>query len=181
MVLLALLENSYGAAMRSTLIVLASLAGLAMTGAPAMADSDCAGMRAALSAAVDEVLAQASAEPIVLADLTAQVDAADAALKALTEACGDTAKTATMPAASAVTGGTAGSGGEREQTERPSPADMMERTGRTHVTVTAMPEPHAASAAVFSQQAALLVADMRAAIAAGDLAGIRRIARDKAN
>ncbi len=174
--------------MRTFLVVLAGVAGLAMTGAPALADGDCASMRAGLSAAVGDVLAQASADPIVLADLTAKVDAADAALKALNEVCGGQAKTASMPAATAVTGGgtgigdvVVGSGGEREQTPRPSPAEMMERTGRTHVTIQGAPVVQAASAAVVSQQAAILVADMRAAIEAGDLVGIRKIAGDKAN
>lgn len=167
--------------MRMTLIILASLSGLAMMGAPAVAAGDCASLRAELSAAVDDVLAQASAEPIVLADLTAKVDAVDAALKAVDEACGGHATTATMPAATAVAGSATGSGTERGQTPRPSPTEMMERTGRTHVTIDAAPVPKAASAAVASQRAAMLVKDLRAAIDAGDLAGIRKIAADAAN
>ncbi len=159
--------------MRYTLIVLTSLAGLAMTGAPALA-SDCASMRANLSAAIDDVLTAASADPIELADLTAKVNGADAALKALTDACGDQATTATMAPATAI--GPAGSGDKSGETPRPSPAEMMERTGRTHVTIADTPQPKAASAAVVSQQAATLVADLRAAIAANDLAGIRKIA-----
>ena len=161
--------------MRFTLIVLASLAGLALTGAPALANGDCAQMRATLKTAVDDVLTQASAEPIVLADLTAKVDAADAALKALNDACGDHAVTATMPAATP-TVGVAGSGDYREQTPHPSPAEMMQRTGRTHVTIEQTRMPQAASAAVFTQQTASLVSNLRAAIAANDLAGIRKIA-----
>ena len=119
--------------MRTILVILAGLAGLAMTGTSALA-SDCAEMRANLSAAVSGVLAAASADPIELADLTAKVNGADAALKALTDACGDQAKTATMPAATAVMG-PAGSGEKSGETQRPSPSEMMERTGRTHVTV----------------------------------------------
>ena len=165
--------------MRTTLIVLASLAGLALTGVPALADGDCAGMRATLGTAVDDVLTQARADPIVLADLMATVDAADAALKALTDACGDQAKSATMPAATAVIG-FAGNGTERALTQRPTPAEMMERTGRTHVRQENAPVPNAASAARAPQQAAALIADMRAAIAANDLAGIRRIAAGSA-
>ena len=167
--------------MRTTLLLLAGLAGLAMSVAPAMADSDCASKRAALSVAVDAVMGQASADPIVLADLTAKVDAADAALKALKEACGGQANTASMPAGTAVIGGASGSGNDRDQTQRPSPAEMMERTGRTHVTVDKGPQQNAASAAVASQQAAVLVADLRAAIEAGDIASIRKIAGDSAN
>ncbi len=164
--------------MRTILVILAGVAGLAMTGS-ALA-SDCAQMRANLSAAVSDVLTAASADPIELAVLTAKVNGADAALKALTDACGDQAKTGTMPAATAVMG-PAGSGERSGETLRPSPAEMMERTGRTHVTIGEGPVPNAASAAVVSQQAAALVADLRAAIAADDLAGIRKIAGGSAN
>ncbi len=176
--------------MRTTLLLLASLTGLAMIGAPAMADTDCASKRAALTVAVDAVLAEASADPIVLADLTAKVDAADAALKALNDACGDQAKTATMPPATAIMGGAGDAGSRAAPRAAAASADdaaavagseMMERTGRTHVTVGDAPTPHGAGAAVVSQQAAILVADMRAAIAANDLAGIRKIAGGKAN
>ncbi len=161
--------------MRYTFIVLASLTGLAMSGASALA-SDCASMRANLSAAVDDVLGAASAEPIDLAELSARVNGADAALKALTDACGEQAETGTMPAATAVIG-MAGSGdGKSGETPRPSPAEMMERTGRTHVSLAGTPAPQAASAAVVEQRAAALVEDMRAAIAANDVAGIRKIA-----
>ncbi len=167
-----------------TLIVLTSLAGLAMTGAPTLA-SDCASMRANLSAAVSEVLSAASADPIEIADLSAKVNGADAALKALTDACGDHATTATMPPATAIT---ATGGGDKSGTvQPPSPAEMMERTGRTHVTVGSAPTvgntpvPNAANAAVVSQKAAALVADLRAAIAANDLAGIHKIAANSDN
>lgn len=164
--------------MRNTLIVLASLAGLAMSGLPALADSDCAAMRAKLDTALDDMLTQARFEPIMLADLTVKVDAADAALMAANEACGEQAQTATMPAATAVSGaGTvSGSDGtERAGSQRPTPADLMERTGRTHVAVGAMPVTRAAGT-VDPRRAAALIADLRAAIATGDLAGIRKIA-----
>ena len=165
--------------MRPFLVILAGVAGLAMSGPSALA-SDCAQMRANLSAAVSDVLTAASADPIELADLTAKVNGADAALKALTDTCGEQAKTATMPAATAVMG-PAGSAERSGETQRPSPSEMMARTGRTHVTIGNTPETRGASAAVVSQQAASLVADLRAAIAADDLAGIRKIAGDSAN
>ena len=165
--------------MRKTLIVVAGLAGLALSGVQAVAANDCAAMRAALDGAVGDVLAGANADPIVLADLAAKVDAADAALMALNETCRDQAKTATMPAATAVIGpaGSVKSG----ETPRPSPAEMMERTGRTHVTIDKAPKENAAPATVTAEQAAALVADMRTAIAANDLAGISKIAGDLAN
>ncbi len=162
--------------MRTFLVILAGVAGLAAAGAPAMA-SDCATMRANLSAAVADVLATAGADPIDVAALTAKVNGADAALQALTDACGDQAKTGGMPAATAVIGpaGSAKSG----ETPRPSPAEMMERTGRTHGGIGETPPMvNAAAAAGVQQQAAALVGDLRAAIAADDLAGIRKIASD---
>ena len=164
--------------MRNTLIVLASLAGLAISGLPALADGDCAAMRAKLGTAIGAMLTEARAEPIVLADLKAKVDGADAALAAVNEACGGQAQTATMPAATAVSGaGTiSGSDGtERAGAQHPTPADLMERTGRTHVTVGDMPVARATST-MDPQRAAALIADLRAAIAAGDLAAIGRIA-----
>ncbi len=167
--------------MRYTLIVLASLTGLAMSGAQALA-SDCASMRANLSAAVGDVLSAASASPIDLADLTAKVNGADAALKALNDACGDHAQVGSMPPATAVSGAPGSGDGKSGETQRPSPVEMMERTGRTHVTIGDQQlKPNAASAAVVEQKAATLVGDLRAAIAANDLAGIRKIADDQAN
>ncbi len=170
--------------MRTIMVILAGFAGLAMAAAPALASSDCAGMRANLSKAVDAVLVAARADPIDLANLSAKVDGADAALKVLADACGDQVVTASMPAATAVSGAgsvAVGSGSDREQTPKPSPSEMMERTGRTHVTVQAMPVTNAASAGATPERAAALVTDLRAAIAANDLAEIRKIAGDSAN